>query len=308
MTTSRSTRAPSTPIPTAPGRWPGVRPAQGRPLSVRRDRRARDLVGRLFDALRRHRRHPPDARPAVHRCPPISPAWAATSNISARTLNATKYKSFGAVGRLAPRRGRLHQAAAGCAAPVRRPGPPDRPLLRAAAARLRHSRHRPAGPARPLQRRRNAQHATRRGSPTRSAARPITRRRLEVEIPISASLRNLGLRPSAYVDAGSLWSITKPELTDILNICALKSGQYAACVHILQAPGRSGLRPGQVQYHAPASRSCSWATAPKPRLSIGIGVNWVSPFGPLRIDLAKALLKQEGDDTKLFSFNVGTQF
>jgi outer membrane protein insertion porin family len=37
-------------------------------------------------------------------------------------------------------------------------------------------------------------------------------------------------------------------------------------------------------------------------------VNWVSPFGPLRIDLAKAILKQEGDDTKLFSFNVGTQF
>ena len=46
----------------------------------------------------------------------------------------------------------------------------------------------------------------------------------------------------------------------------------------------------------------------KPRLSVGVGVNWVSPFGPLRIDLAKAILKQEGDDTKLFSFNVGTQF
>jgi outer membrane protein insertion porin family len=46
----------------------------------------------------------------------------------------------------------------------------------------------------------------------------------------------------------------------------------------------------------------------KPRLSVGIGVNWVSPFGPLRIDLAKALLKQDGDETKLFSFNVGTQF
>ncbi|HET6941321.1 MAG TPA: BamA/TamA family outer membrane protein, partial [Sphingomicrobium sp.] len=45
-----------------------------------------------------------------------------------------------------------------------------------------------------------------------------------------------------------------------------------------------------------------------PRLSIGIGVNWVSPFGPLRIDLAKAILKEEGDETKLFSFNVGTQF
>ena len=48
--------------------------------------------------------------------------------------------------------------------------------------------------------------------------------------------------------------------------------------------------------------------SPKPRLSVGIGVNWNSPFGPFRFDLAKALLKQPGDDTQLFQFNVGTQF
>jgi outer membrane protein insertion porin family len=37
-------------------------------------------------------------------------------------------------------------------------------------------------------------------------------------------------------------------------------------------------------------------------------VNWNSPFGPFRIDIAKALIKAEGDDTKLFTFNVGTAF
>ena len=47
---------------------------------------------------------------------------------------------------------------------------------------------------------------------------------------------------------------------------------------------------------------------PKPRVAVGIGVNWNSPFGPLRIDLSKALLKEEGDDPRTFSFNVGTQF
>jgi len=46
----------------------------------------------------------------------------------------------------------------------------------------------------------------------------------------------------------------------------------------------------------------------RPRLSVGIGVNWNSPFGPLRIDLARALLTQPGDDPKLITFNVGTQF
>jgi outer membrane protein insertion porin family len=45
-----------------------------------------------------------------------------------------------------------------------------------------------------------------------------------------------------------------------------------------------------------------------PRLSVGFGVNWNSPFGPFRIDIAKALLSEPGDDTKLFTFNVGTAF
>ena len=46
----------------------------------------------------------------------------------------------------------------------------------------------------------------------------------------------------------------------------------------------------------------------KPRLAVGVGFNWNSPFGPFRIDFAKVLLKREGDDTKSFTFNVGTQF
>ncbi len=48
--------------------------------------------------------------------------------------------------------------------------------------------------------------------------------------------------------------------------------------------------------------------SPSPRLSVGIGVNWNSPFGPFRIDFSQVLLKRPGDDTKSFSFNVGTQF
>jgi outer membrane protein insertion porin family len=56
------------------------------------------------------------------------------------------------------------------------------------------------------------------------------------------------------------------------------------------------------------SREIFTGNSPRPRIAIGVGFNWRSPFGPLRIDLAKALAKQDGDDPKLFSFNVGTQF
>jgi outer membrane protein insertion porin family len=48
--------------------------------------------------------------------------------------------------------------------------------------------------------------------------------------------------------------------------------------------------------------------SPRPRVSIGFGVNWNSPFGPFRIDIAKVLLKEPGDQTKTLTFNVGTQF
>lgn len=45
-----------------------------------------------------------------------------------------------------------------------------------------------------------------------------------------------------------------------------------------------------------------------PRASAGFGVTWASPFGPLRVDLGFALLKEDFDDTQLVSFTFGTRF
>ncbi len=139
--------------------------------------------------------------------------------------------------------------------------------------------------------------------------------RAEVEIPTSSGIRSLGIRPSAFVDIGSVWKITQPELVDIPGTCSrpddpgtpdvnefdtqrLSSGQTVCSV--FGAGYAYNPRSGIKEFFQGNSIS--------PRLSVGIGVNWQSPFGPLRIDLAKALLTQEGDETKLFSFNVGTQF
>lgn len=143
--------------------------------------------------------------------------------------------------------------------------------------------------------------------------------RLELEIPTSASVKNLGLRPSAFIDIGSLWDITKPQLTDFVALCAPKTGTtlpaftspVSDCSRSYPNPVTGVIyTPADPTQYVPSSgyKDVFLGNSAKPRLSIGIGVNWVSPFGPLRIDLAKALLKQKGDDTKLFSFNVGTQF
>jgi outer membrane protein insertion porin family len=45
-----------------------------------------------------------------------------------------------------------------------------------------------------------------------------------------------------------------------------------------------------------------------PRVSAGVGFSWRSPFGPLRIDLAEPLLKEDYDKDQLFRFSFGTRF
>lgn len=49
-------------------------------------------------------------------------------------------------------------------------------------------------------------------------------------------------------------------------------------------------------------------TSSAPRASAGVGVVWVSPMGPISIDLAQALLKEDWDKTEFFRFNFGTRF
>jgi outer membrane protein insertion porin family len=44
------------------------------------------------------------------------------------------------------------------------------------------------------------------------------------------------------------------------------------------------------------------------RSSVGVGLIWDSPFGPLRFDLAYALTKEPWDHTQIFRFGGGTRF
>ena len=44
------------------------------------------------------------------------------------------------------------------------------------------------------------------------------------------------------------------------------------------------------------------------RSSVGLGINWRSPVGPIRLDFAKAILKQDYDRTQFFRFSAGSRF
>lgn len=45
-----------------------------------------------------------------------------------------------------------------------------------------------------------------------------------------------------------------------------------------------------------------------PRLAVGAGITWTSPFGPLGVDLGYALIKESFDETELVRVNFGTRF
>jgi outer membrane protein insertion porin family len=56
------------------------------------------------------------------------------------------------------------------------------------------------------------------------------------------------------------------------------------------------------------SKDCKVDDTAALRASVGAGVIWQSPFGPLRFEAAYPLLKADYDETEWFRFSVGTRF
>jgi outer membrane protein insertion porin family len=147
--------------------------------------------------------------------------------------------------------------------------------------------------------------------------------RAEVQIPLGSGAKELGLRPSVFMDVGSVFGVTKPLLQTVPQREILADGTSGAPLFYTGSftLDSAGNPTTTLATSTTATNTDGSARTPalqfeerflgdtwKPRLSVGFGVNWNSPFGPFRIDIARALLKETGDDTKLFTFNVGTQF
>ncbi|HIQ18465.1 MAG TPA: outer membrane protein assembly factor BamA [Novosphingobium capsulatum] len=122
----------------------------------------------------------------------------------------------------------------------------------------------------------------------------------EMEIPLGAGAREMGLRPSIFVDAGAVWGVAKPNTSSgVVLYTDAVSGKITTSANASNGTANATYQKYDEVYVG---------NSPQPRISIGIGVNWNSPFGPFRIDFAKVLKKVDGDDTQPITFNVGTQF
>jgi outer membrane protein insertion porin family len=96
---------------------------------------------------------------------------------------------------------------------------------------------------------------------------------MELQTPLFFIPKELGIKVAAYVDAGSLWNYTGPLASPLTG-----------------------------ETMTPSSNNMFINTA------AGVGLIWVSPFGPLRFDLAYPITKRAYDKTQIFRFGGGASF
>jgi outer membrane protein insertion porin family len=101
---------------------------------------------------------------------------------------------------------------------------------------------------------------------------------VEFQMPLYFLPKDTGIRVAAFADAGSLWNYQGP--TSWLP----------------PVPGATG------EFLMPSSNAMFVNS------SVGVGLVWDSPFGPLRFDFAYPLTKQGFDRTQYFRFGGGTSF
>jgi outer membrane protein insertion porin family len=102
----------------------------------------------------------------------------------------------------------------------------------------------------------------------------------ELQMPFWFLPKEIGLKGAVYADAGSLWGYQGPT-------------SWAATGEVNSAVCKCGLQydDGNVV-----------------RSSVGVGLIWASPFGPLRFDYAVPLTKSKYDIVQEFRFGGGTSF
>ncbi|PNG27852.1 outer membrane protein assembly factor BamA [Methylocella silvestris] len=109
----------------------------------------------------------------------------------------------------------------------------------------------------------------------------------EVQFPIWGLPRDIGLKGALFADAGSLWNYTGKTNFSVNGVCT-----------------PNNAAPLYTQGNCVTLGGNSFSI----RSSVGASIIWASPLGPIRFDFAKALTKDNADQTQFFRFTGGTTF
>ncbi|NNJ75586.1 MAG: BamA/TamA family outer membrane protein, partial [Anderseniella sp.] len=108
---------------------------------------------------------------------------------------------------------------------------------------------------------------------------------LEVTFPLGLP-ESFGLEGSVFSDFGTAFGAAESSQVSGTGTCLADNGGGIAAVADCDVVGKS------IAFRA----------------AVGAGVIWASPFGPLRLDVAYPILKEDFDETELVRFSVGTRF
>jgi outer membrane protein insertion porin family len=112
---------------------------------------------------------------------------------------------------------------------------------------------------------------------------------IEAQSPIPYVPRDVGLKIAAFADAGSLWDYKGPRSWNVTG------ETVSGCAPIVVG--------GVI-----AGNPCPISDGMDIRASVGVGLIWNSPFGPLRFDYAVPLAHEPQDRIQRFRFGGGTKF
>jgi outer membrane protein insertion porin family len=118
----------------------------------------------------------------------------------------------------------------------------------------------------------------------------------ELQMPFWFLPKEVGLKGAVYADAGGLYDYQGPTT-------------WAATGELTTPANSNCVKP--TVYPAPSPGTCTglvYDTGNTVRTSVGVGLIWASPFGPLRFDYAIPLTKGQYDRVQQFKFGGGTSF
>ncbi|MCK1638914.1 outer membrane protein assembly factor BamA [Bradyrhizobium sp. 157] len=118
----------------------------------------------------------------------------------------------------------------------------------------------------------------------------------ELQMPFWFLPKEVGLKGSVYADAGGLFDYKGPT-----SWAATGEVNVPGCVPPTQATATTGPNPG-------TCLGLQYDNGNVVRTSVGVGIIWASPFGPLRFDYAVPLTKGQFDRVQEFKFGGGTSF
>ncbi|AJA62998.1 outer membrane protein assembly factor BamA [Bradyrhizobium japonicum] len=117
----------------------------------------------------------------------------------------------------------------------------------------------------------------------------------ELQMPFWFLPKEVGLKGAVYADAGGLFDYQGPTTWAFTN--EVTTTRNSNCTASTINPPTAGTCTGLVYDNGNVVRS-----------SVGVGLIWQSPFGPLRFDYAVPLTKGKYDRTQEFRFGGGTSF